>query len=341
MSRLDKIGIIGIGSYLPATYMTAKDISLATGIPEDVIDLKFGVSRKPIPGPGDTTSYMGLQAAKNALEMAKVSPLDLDLVIWNGAQHKDYPCWLASLKVAYDLGAQNAWGFDMEAMCGSMMAGMETAKSLMRNNDDLRTVLLVSGYRNSDLISLKEPDTSFMFDIGAGGAAMVLKKGADRNILLESAFKGDGSFSEGCVVPVGGTKKWPPVAEDLDHFHFKIVEDPKEFKTLLGEKTMPNFYGVIRQSLKKSGYTEKDIDYLAILHFKKSAHLAVLDELGLKESQTTYLQDYGHLGQNDQVLSLEIGLREGKIRDGSLIVMVGAGLGFVWASSVVRWGPSR
>jgi len=119
------------------------------------------------------------------------------------------------------------------------------------------------------------------------------------------------------------------------------VEDPKEFKTRLGEKTMPNFYGVIRQSLKKSGYTEKDIDYLAILHFKKSAHLAVLDELGLKESQTTYLQDYGHLGQNDQVLSLEIGLREGKIRDGSLIVMVGAGLGFVWASSVVRWGPSR
>lgn len=341
MSRMDKIGIAGIGSYLPVTYMTAKDLSFATGIPEEVIDQKFGVSRKPIPGPQDTTSHMGLQASKKALEMANVDPLDIDLVIWNGAQHKDYPCWLASLKVAYDLGADNAWGFDMEAMCGSMMAGMETAKSLMRNNDDLRTVLLVSGYRNSDLISLKEIDTSFMFDIGAGGTAMVLKKGTDRNILLESAFKGDGSFSEGCVVPVGGAKKWPPVAEDLENFHFKINGDAKAFKTRLGEKTMPNFYGVIRESLKKSGYTEKDIDYLAILHFKKSAHQAVLAELGLSESQTTYLQDYGHIGQNDQILSLEIGLREGKIREGSLIVMVGAGLGFVWASSVVRWGLSQ
>jgi 3-oxoacyl-[acyl-carrier-protein] synthase-3 len=338
MFEKETIGIAGIGTYVPDTFMTAADIAVETGIPLEVIDKKFGVSRKPIPGPEDTTSHMGLEASKKALEMAGVKPEELDLVIWNGAQHKDYPCWLASLKVAHELGAVNAWGFDMEAMCGSMMAGMETAKSLMLNNEDISTALLVSGYRNCDLISLKEPDTSFMFDIGAGGTAMVLKKGYRKNVILESAFKGDGSFSEGCVVPVGGSKKWPLTNEDFDNFHFKIRGDAKAFKTRLGETTMPNFYGVIRESLRKSGYTEKNIDYLAILHFKKSAHDAVLAELGLSENQTTYLQNYGHIGQNDQVLSLEIGLKEGKIREGDVIVMVGAGLGFVWASSVIRWG---
>jgi 3-oxoacyl-[acyl-carrier-protein] synthase-3 len=101
---------------------------------------------------------------------------------------------------------------------------------------------------------------------------------------------------------------------------------------------MPNFYGVIRESLAESGLTEKDIDYLAILHFKRSAHDAVLQELGLSQDQTTYLDHYGHLGQNDQILSIELGLESGKIKDGDNVVMVGAGLGFVWASAVVTWG---
>jgi 3-oxoacyl-[acyl-carrier-protein] synthase-3 len=65
----------------------------------------------------------------------------------------------------------------------------------------------------------------------------------------------------------------------------------------------------------------------------------VLAELGLKPEQSTYLDDYGHLGQNDQVLSLELGLQSGKIKDGSRVVFVGAGLGFVWAATVIQWGP--
>jgi 3-oxoacyl-[acyl-carrier-protein] synthase-3 len=67
----------------------------------------------------------------------------------------------------------------------------------------------------------------------------------------------------------------------------------------------------------------------------------VLQELGLSEEKTTYLEDYGHLGQNDQVLSIQLGLEQGKIKDGDTIVMVGAGLGFVWASTVVQWGPYK
>jgi 3-oxoacyl-[acyl-carrier-protein] synthase-3 len=67
--------------------------------------------------------------------------------------------------------------------------------------------------------------------------------------------------------------------------------------------------------------------------------MAVLQELGLSESQTVYLDSYGHIGQNDQIISLELGLLEGKVKDNYNIVMVGAGLGFVWAACVVRWGP--
>lgn len=334
----DTVGIAGMGTYLPDKVMKAAELSELIGIPEWVVAEKFGINQKYMPGSHETTSYMGIKAAQKALKNAGIDPMEVDLVIWNGAQHKDYPCWLAGLKVAETIGAKRAWSFDMEAMCGSMMVGLDLAKSIMLTRYDVKTVLLVSGYRNVDLINPSNPSTTFMADIGAGGAAVVLKKGLNRNLVLGSSFRGDGSFSEDCIVSVGGSKKWPMEATDYKHFWFDIAADAEDFKKRLGEKTMPNFYGVIRDSLSISGYSQEDMDYLAILHFKRSAHLAVLNELGLDESQTTYLDDYGHIGQNDQILSMELGIRSGKIKPGSIIVMVGAGLGFVWAATTVRWG---
>ena len=332
------VGIAGIGIYLPNSHMTAAQLAAATAVPEDVIAVKFGIRQKPVAGPEDTTAEMGYKAAVHALEEAKIGAKAIDLVIWCGAQHKDYPCWLAGLNVANRLGAIRAWSFDMEAMCGSMMAALDVAKSLMLVRDDLSTVLLVSGYRNNDLIDLSYPPTRFMMDIGSGGSACLLVKNLGRNAVLSSAFRGDGSLSEMCVVPVLGSKAWPPKPEDAAKASF-IVPDEAAFKAKLGEVTMPNFYGVIRDALAKSGLRQKDIDYLAILHFKRSAHEAVLTELGLSGGQSTYLEDYGHIGQNDQLLSIKLGLESGKIREGAKIVLVGAGLGFVWASTIVQWGP--
>ncbi len=340
MDSTRRIGVDGIGIYIPETFMYASEIAEKTGIPEDVITRKFGVIKKPIPGTGDTPSSMAIKASMDAIESSGVSPEDIDLVIWNGAQHKDYPCWLAGLKVAEEIGARKAWSFDMEAMCGSMMAGMDVAKSIMMARDDVNTVLLASGYRNVDLIDLQNPGTRFMLDLGAGGAAVVLRKGMNENLILSSAFKGDGSFSEDCVVPVAGAAKWPMEPKDVNRYAFEMTDNVDDFKKRLSERTMPNFYAVIRESLQKSGYSEKDIDYLAILHFKRSAHLAVLEELGLSQEQTVYLEDFGHLGQNDQLLSIKLGLEKGRIKDGSLIVLVGAGLGFVWAATTLKWGKA-
>lgn len=331
------IGILGHGTYIPSGRMTAKDIALASGIPEDIIIRKFGIKEKPIPGKDDTTARMGIVAAERALKNAGIGASEIDLVIWCGAQHKDYPCWLAGLYVANELGAVKAWSFDMEAMCGSMMAALDTAKSLMLTKPKINTVLLVSGYRNGDLIDPKVIETQFMLNIGAGGAALVLRKGHRQNLVLESSFRGDGSFSRDCIVPFMGSAAWPPKSGHLGAYRFEVT-NPGEFKKKLGERTLPNFFTVVRESLADSGLTQQDIDYLALLHFKRSAHEAILTELGLDENQTTYLENYGHIGQNDQILSVELGLQAGRIKPGNIIVLVGAGLGFVWAATVIRWG---
>ena len=82
----------------------------------------------------------------------------------------------------------------------------------------------------------------------------------------------------------------------------------------------------------------KKIDYLAVLHMKRSAHEAMLKDLGLTPNQSTYLEEYGHIGQIDQIISLKLGLDSGKIRSGSNVCMVAAGIGYVWSANVIKWG---
>jgi 3-oxoacyl-[acyl-carrier-protein] synthase-3 len=83
-----------------------------------------------------------------------------------------------------------------------------------------------------------------------------------------------------------------------------------------------------------------DIGYLDILHIKKSGHQAMLQDLGLSDEQTIYLDEYGHIGQIDQILSLHLALQQGKVKDGTVVCMLAAGIGYVWAANIVKWGPS-
>lgn len=119
------------------------------------------------------------------------------------------------------------------------------------------------------------------------------------------------------------------------------VTDPEGMKARLEQKSLQNFLKVIRNSLSKSGYTEEDIDYLAILHMKKSAHDYVLRELGLSSEQSIYLDHYGHIGQIDQILSLELAEKEGKLKPGDIVVLVSAGIGYAWGAVTVRWGNDK
>ena len=116
--------------------------------------------------------------------------------------------------------------------------------------------------------------------------------------------------------------------------------DAKKMKDRLNEVSMPNWYKCIDESLRKANLTRSDIDYLAILHMKRSGHLAMLEELGLREDQAIYLEDYGHIGQIDQILSLHLARQEGKVKDGSVVAMVAAGIGYVWAANVIKWGEN-
>jgi 3-oxoacyl-[acyl-carrier-protein] synthase III len=118
------------------------------------------------------------------------------------------------------------------------------------------------------------------------------------------------------------------------------VTDPEGMKKRLEQKSMDHFLKVVRESLYRSGYEEEDVSYVAMLHMKKSAHRYVLKELGLTDEQSIYLEEYGHIGQFDQILSLELAEERGKLKEGDVVVLVSAGIGYAWGATTIVWGNS-
>jgi len=215
------------------------------------------------------------------------------------------------------------------------------AKDMMIADDEIDTILIAGGYRNGDLLDYTDSNVSMMFNLGAGAGALILKKGMDRNLVLGTHIVADGSLARDAGVEIGGTVN-PFTAANIEEGYKSLrVLDPQHMKDKLKTVSVPNWYLCIDESLRKSGgLTRKDIGYLAILHFKRSQHDAMIAELGLTPEQTIYLEEYGHLGQVDQILSLALGLEQGKIEDGTLVTMIAAGIGYVWASTCIRWGAN-
>ncbi|MFP5108696.1 3-oxoacyl-ACP synthase [Neobacillus sp. C211] len=333
-----QIGILSTGIYLPEQFLTGKEIAEMADIPVSVVEEKMGIKQKYIPGPEDHTCEMGIVAAKQAIAKAAIDPTEIDLVIYIGEEHKEYPLWTAGIKLQEAVGALNAWAFDVALRCGTTVMALKVAKSMMIADPGIQTVLLAGGYRNVDFIDYDNPRTRFMFNLGAGGGAILLKSGHNENLLMETDIITDGSFSDDVVVVSGGTKN-PITKEAIAQRLNKLdVLDPEGMKERLEQKSMNNFLKVIRVSLRKSGFSEKDISYLGILHMKKSAHEYVLNELGLSEEQSIYLEDYGHIGQIDQILSLELALSDGKVKEGDVVVLVSAGIGYAWGATTIKWG---
>ena len=337
------VGIVGLGVYLPQKKMTAAEISAATGgnWSEDAVINKLGIVEKYVPSadPCDGSQEMGALAALDCLKNTGVDPLEIDVILCITEEWKEYPLTTSACYVQDRIGAKNAWGIDVQNRCCTCVSAMKIAKDMMIADDEINTVLVCGGYRNGDFIDYTDNNVSFMFNLAAGGGAILLKKNYGRNLLLGTGLMSDGSVVHTCGGYVGG-QTVPVTAENIDQFGVLRLMDAAKMKGLLNTVSMPNWYHCIDEALRRSGKTRADIDYLDILHIKRSGHLGMLKDLGLTEDQTIYLENYGHVGQIDQILSLKLALEQGKVKDGSTVVMIAAGIGYTWAANVIQWGEA-
>jgi 3-oxoacyl-[acyl-carrier-protein] synthase III len=333
----DSVGIVGFGTYFPPQIETAADLVIRTNIPENVLREKMGIRQRHVADKTNTVTHMATCAAQKAIASAEVSPQQIKMVISHGSEFKDHLVWNAAAKIQHNIGAENAYAFEMYALCAGAPIAMSMARGMMLADPSLAYVLLAAGSRENDLVNLKNERSRFMFNFGAGGGAMLLQRGASQNLILGSSALTDGSLSESVILTESAIAEG--ASETIGDLKGRLdVTNPDYMAERLGGNSLENFVRVIREAVEKSGAKLDDIAFLGITHMKKSFYLQILEALGLKPEQSVYLQDYGHVQSVDQVIALELGLEAGKIKPGDLIVLAGAGTGYTWSAIVVRWG---
>jgi 3-oxoacyl-[acyl-carrier-protein] synthase-3 len=312
--------------------MTAAEIAERSGIPEQVLVEKFGVRGKHIAAADEHVSDLSVKAAEALLAETGFDPARIDVVMYYGSMWRDYPVWQAAPHIAHRVGAYNAFAVEYANVSHGTSIALRVARDLLRAEDELKTVLLVAACRESYLLDYANERSRFMFNFGDGAVAGLVVGDAERNEVLGAHAITDGSYSLQVKVPGGGSV-------DPDGYRFLDVADPASMKDGLDAVSLPNFVGAARGAVERSGARLEDVAFVCPLHTKRSMFLALLEGLGMREDQAVYLDDTGHMSGVDPLLGLDRAVRDGRVRDGDLVLLLSAGTGYTWAASVVRWGP--
>lgn len=331
------VGIAGFGTYFPPGIQTAADLALLTGIPEVVLREKMGIVQRYVAGEQDTVTAMASTAAQKAIAQAGIDPRRIGLVISHGSEHKDHVVWNAAARIMHNVGATEAYAFEMYALCAGAPIALHTARSMMLADPRLEYVLLAAGSRENDLINFRNERSRFMFNFGSGGGAILLQRDATKNLILGASAITDGSLSESVLLTEAAVASGEPAVVGEVYGRLDVT-NPDYMAERLGQVSLPNFTRVIREAVEQSGASLADIRFLGITHMKKSFYHEILASVGLTPEQSVYLDHYGHVQSVDQALALELGLAQGKIKPGDLVVLAGAGTGYTWSAIALRWG---
>jgi len=327
------IGIVSYGLYLPDGVESADQIAEKSGMTVGEVH-SLGIKQRHVPSEDDQPVVMAVKAAQKALASAgNMDPMEIDVIIWTGEEYKDYIAQTPSIRLQEETDCKNAWAFDLVAQGVALIQGLKLARDLIEGDQNIRTVLLAGGTRNIDLVDLKNPDTRFLAAYSASGGAMILQRDHGRNTLLGTSFQVHPDMADEVYVPGGGTEiPFSPENLDTDIMYFQTPH-PQKVADYLGQRwtaTLCDMAGQLPDSQKTA--------YLALRHLSPSDRETVLNGLNLTHGQSFDLENHGHHGTNDPIISLDLGIQKGAVTNGTRVTLLTGGIGFTYAAAQVRWG---
>lgn len=326
--------ISGIGISLPEKIVTnnqlIKDyLKDPLGTDDEWIQQRVGVRERRFCEPGQGASFHGLKAAQNALQMSKIAPVDLDLIIV-ATVTPDYGCGFPSTAclIQKGLGAVNAGAVDVNAACSSLVYALNQGYNYIKSGLG-KKVLVVGTEVMSSICNWHDRGTCIIFGDAAG--AIVLENSG------EDAFKlfdlgADGNYAELITMPGGGSRTpmtHQLIAEQANTIHMDGQAVFKIICPLMVEK--------IQQALKKANLTNQDIDLLIPHQANIRINEFIRKGLGVSSEKTiNNIDRYGNTTSASVILCLYEALMSGKCPEGSLVVMATFGAGMTWAIVIVR-----
>ena len=327
-SAPQRIGILGLGMHVPDKVLTNFDLEKMVETTDEWIRSRTGIRERRVVEPGTTTSDLAYEAAREALEQAKLDPADLELLIV-ATTTPDMLFPSTSCLVQQRLGAKSSVCFDLSAACSGSVFAMITAQQYLLTGR-YRNALVVGAEVLSSFIDWTDRSTCVLFGDGAGACVMAP---VDRGGILATDMGSDGSAAELLYMPGGGSK-YPPSHSSVDQrLHFLRMNGTEIFK-LAVRRMADSAKRVVAEAKLKPEHIECFIPHQANTRIIEA--VAKRAELPLEKVYMN-LQRYGNTSAASNLIALYEAVKEGVITRDDHVVMVAFGAGLTWGSLLLQW----
>ena len=329
VSKNGSIGIVGVGSYVPERVLTNEDLSKLVETSDEWITERTGIRERHIAEPDQAASDLALPAARQALEQSRLDPAELDLVVVATVTPDMFFPSTGSL-LAAELGADDAAAYDLSAGCTGFMYALAQAYGSVAGGI-ARNALVVGAETLSKIINWHDRSTCVLFGDGAG--AVVLGRVGEGGF-LGFELGSDGEGGKELSIPGGGSRN-PSSAETVaQEMHFLQMNGREVYK--FATRVLVSS---AEKLLDEVGLTVDDID----LYVPHQANKRIIDhaasKLGIPEEKVFVNVDrYGNTSSASIPLCLAQGVREGRLKSGTRVLMTGMGAGLTWGSAYTVWG---
>jgi 3-oxoacyl-[acyl-carrier-protein] synthase-3 len=323
------VSIIGTGSYLPEKILTNEDLSRLVDTSDEWITTRTGIKERRIAGKEEHTSDMAAKAALKAIEQAKISVTDIDMILVATAT-PDMLFPATACFVQKKIGATRAACLDISAACAGFLFGIEIAQQFITSHT-YDTVLVIGAEKLTSITNWTDRNTCVLFGDGAGAA--VLRHRGSTHGVISTYIGSDGEYTDILFMPGGGSR-CPITAENADKHLMTIHMTGKE----VYKQAVTAMLSAAKKALDQAGLRIEDISCVIPHQANLRIIEAIAARLGIPlEKFYVNLDKYGNTSAAAVAIALDEANRSGRIKAGDYVLMVVFGGGLTWASTVIEW----
>ena len=320
--------ITAVGKYVPDYVLTNKELETMVDTNDEWITTRTGIKeRRILKEEGKGTSFMAIKAAEDLLQKRGIKPTEIDLIIV-GTATPDLQVAATAAYVASEIGATNAFAFDLEAACSSFLYGMSTASSYVESGR-YKKVLLIGADKMSSILDYTDRTTCIIFGDGAGAA--LFEPNEEGLGFQDEYLRSDGIGRNFLKIDAGGSIL-PASEETVKNKQHYVFQDGKT----VFKYAVSNMAEVSAKIMERNNLEEKDVDWLVPHQANKRIIDATANRMGLDASKVMMnIQKYGNT--TSATLPLLLADYENQLKKGDNLVFAAFGGGFTWGSIFLKW----
>ncbi len=321
--------ILSVGSYVPERILTNADLEKMVETTDEWIITRTGIKERRMAKKHEATSDLATRAALVAMERAKVTPDQIDLIIL-ATITPDMPFPSTACLVQKKIGAARAAAFDIQAACSGFIYGLEVGQQFIMSRT-YDTVLVIGAEKLSSIINWSDRNTCVLFGDGAGAA--VLRNRPQAHGLLTACMGTDGSRANLLCMPGGGSAL-PPTHETVSAgMHYLRMDGKETFKNAVNA-----MHAAAQEVLRRCELDVSQIKCIIPHQANRRIIDAVTERLGARPEQVfVNLHKYGNTSAASVAIALDEAVQTGHIQRGDLVLLIVFGAGLTWGAAVIEW----